>query len=227
MDLEKYIQQHYLAACQHQLDVKHDVEMLGTLAKQQYDLAVITGWMQKYGLFQGVTTADRRAVVEAFVKFAMSGPHAPRITLVEVHGQYEALYTALFGAVTRGWTSATSKLLWCLYPYDVAIYDAFVWRTLVVFQELDEEMRTTDRIGSPPWGKGTGSKQDLLSAGVTHYRHYSRLIDMLFRRHRDVLDECRQRHGIQYPYDIRILDKLLWMIGHPERRFQAPAPASR
>jgi hypothetical protein len=193
--------------------------MLRTLSGPECDHEIITNWMQKYGLFQGVATADRKAVVEAFVKFALSAPRAPRIALAEVHEQYEALYKVLYRAVPRGWTSATSKLLWCLYPHDVAIYDTFVWRTLVVLQELDEDMRTVNRIGSPPWGKGTDEKAGSLPAGVTHYRHYSRLIDILFRRHAGLLNELRQHHKIQYLYDIRILDKLLWMIGNPKKRF--------
>lgn len=53
---------------------------------------------------------------------------------------YSELFVALNRQVARSWMSATSKLLWCLYPDDIVIYDAFVHRTLVVMQFIDGDL---------------------------------------------------------------------------------------
>lgn len=106
--------------------------------------------------------------------------------------------------------SATSKLLWCLYPRDIVIYDAFVHRALVVLQCVDPDLAGTERIGAAP----KINAPTHIDPAVAGYMRYQALVGKLLTVHTPTLNELRLKHKEQYPYDIRIVDKLLWMIGN-------------
>lgn len=129
-----------------------------------------------------------------------------------LEGKYSELFTALFFEVNRSWMSATSKLLWCIYPNEVVIYDAFVKRTLVVMQCLDSELARFPRIGvAPPVAHASN-----IASAVKHYMNYQDMVKNIFERNSALLSELREKHRETYLHDIRIVDKLLWMIGNPK-----------
>jgi hypothetical protein len=45
----------------------------------------------------------------------------------------------------------------------------------------------------------------------------------MLTRHGQLLRDLRKRHKESYPYDVRIVDKLLWMIGNPRKSYEARA----
>jgi hypothetical protein len=49
--------------------------------------------------------------------------------------------------------------------------------------------------------------------------NYQDMVKHICERHSDTLKELRGKHKETYPHDIRIIDKLLWMIGNPKQRF--------
>jgi hypothetical protein len=115
----------------------------------------------------------------------------------------------------RSWMSATSKLLWCLYPRDIVIYDAFVHRTLVTLQCVDPDLAGTERIGAAPKIETHAH----IDPAVAAYIRYQSLVRRLLTVHTPALNELRRQHKEQYLYDIRIVDKLLWMIGDSKRAY--------
>lgn len=113
-----------------QRGIKRDSQMVTMLRNGPGDPALVMSWMRDYGLFQGISTRNRATIVARLLRFAGAHKESTR-TLGEedIADLYTALFTALYREVARSWMSATSKLLWCLYPDTIVIYDAFVHRT--------------------------------------------------------------------------------------------------
>ena len=182
------------------------------LQSESHDALVVKQWMQHYRLFQGIESGDREKIASRFLAFAAL--HQTRPSPLDdsaVSKVFSDLLGALYAEVPRGWISATSKLLWCLYPGDVVIYDTFVHRALTVMQCIDSDLTGFNRIGATPTLKGAS---DIANA-TKHYVNYQAMVRRLLFRHADLLNELRTQRSETYPYDIRILDKLLWMIGDP------------
>lgn len=95
----------------------------------------------------------------------------------------------------------------------MVINDAYVERTLIVMQCLDEIFADLPRIGNAPKVKRI---KDIKSA-TDHYVAHQRAVKMLLEFHTNSLKQLRKQHGESYPHDIRIMDQLLWMIGNPDQ----------
>lgn len=216
MSFRAYLQSHYVAACNLQRGIARDPQMIAMLQDGSPDAPLVKSWMRDYGLFQGITARRRNAIVIRFLNFARSHAKTPRVSDEEVIAKlYAELFTALYREVARSWMSATSKLLWCLYPNDIVIYDAFVHRTLVVMQCIDSDLSGFPRIGAAP----TIKKEADIAPATAHYMNYQAMVRKLQSVHADVLADLRRHNSESYPYDIRIVDKLLWMIGNSKTAY--------
>jgi len=216
MSFRRYLERKYTTASVMQEAIHRDQEMVVMLASGPQDADLVRTWMREYGLFQGITTQDRNAVVKQFLHFA--GQHERtdnQPSAADIEALFTELLTALHRQVPRSWVSASSKLLWCLYPQTVVIYDAFVHRALVAMQCLDDDLADFPRIGAAP---RIGSEADIPLA-VRHYMNYHAMVHQLFSVHRELLNDLRSKYGVTYPYDIRIIDKVLWMIGNPKQAY--------
>jgi hypothetical protein len=211
MTIQRYIETRYEIACEMQRGIVRDSQMVDMLRNGPHDPNLVTSWMRDYGLFQGITNANREAIVVRFLQFVTSHElSANDMSDNQIKELYTELLTSLFQTVQRSWMSATSKLLWCLYPNTVVIYDAFVHRTLSVMQCLDDSLVSFPRIGASPSIRGV----DDIQIAALHYMNYQAMVRKLLNTHSQLLQELRTRHGESYPYDVRIMDKLLWMIGN-------------
>lgn len=220
MSFRRYLETRYTVACAMQRGIPLDSQMIAMLRNRQSDGNLVEAWMQSYGLFQGITNQNRDAIVEQFLMFAAKHErHRHLPTAEEIEVMYAALFNTLYGAVPRSWVSATSKLLWCLYPETVVIYDAFVHRVLVVMQCIDDDLAGFPRIGGAPKIK---SEIDIASA-VAHYMNYHAMVHKLFSVHAELLAKLREKNNEQYQYDVRILDKVLWMIGNSREAYAGQA----
>ena len=216
MDFETYIKNNYVDACKIQRSIIKDEKMKSMLQKGGEDTQLVMSWMRDYGLFQGITIQEREEVSNKFLSFARSIGSTVDITDKDaLRNIYSKLFRLLFNAVNRSWMSATSKLLWCIYPDDIVIYDSFVYRALVVMQCLDRGLSKFPRIGVAP--KVT-SESDIASA-TSHYMNYQGMVRHIYEHNIKILNELRNNYRETYPYDIRIIDKLLWMIGNPKHKF--------
>lgn len=210
MSFTRYLTTHYSTACDNQRSIVSDPEIVEGLKTRSATVKLVGDWMRGYGLFQGIPSAQRDAVVKAFLRHSktLKAESSP-LTSTVIETNFKSLLTVLHQAVERGWISATSKLLWCLYPHDFVIYDTFVHRSLVVLQCLDAGLQNFDRIGRPSKIKSLSD----IDQAVGHYMNYQAMVKHLKNEHQPILDKLRKKYDETYPYDIRIVDKLLWMIG--------------
>ncbi len=217
MCLRDFIKTHYASACDLQRGILRDGEMKSMLMSGNSDDRLVMAWMKDYGLFQGIKNEVRKKAAAAFLAFATRHRDSANVTdRAVLAATYRELFAALFSTERRSWLSATSKLLWCIYPDQIVLYDSFVERTLIVMQGLDVELARFTRLGNPPSVK---VKADISSA-VAYYMNYQDMVRHLFAANVATLRQLRKQHNESYPHDIRIFDKLLWMIGNPNYRFQ-------
>jgi hypothetical protein len=220
MSFRHYLETRYTAACEMQRTIHRDPQMIAMLRHGPPNPSLVQTWMREYGLFQGITAQDRNAVANRFLRFVAEhkrygqGPNA-----YEIKTLYSTLFRALHDEVQRSWVSATSKLLWCLYPETIVIYDAFVHRALVVLQCIDDDLNAFPRIGGSPRVREDAD----ITQAVQHYMNYSAMVHHLFLIHAPLLNDLRAQHNETYPYDIRILDKVLWMIGNSRESYPGRA----
>jgi hypothetical protein len=211
MTFRRYLENRYVAACNMQRGIVRDPQMVDMLRVGPHDQRLVASWMRDYGLFQGITAPNRAAIVERFLQFVTAHDLiVGDMSDDQIRRLYIELFTALYQSVLRSWMSATSKLLWCLYPSTVVIYDTFVHRTLAVMQCIDDDLAGFPRIGAPPSIDGEGDIEN----AAEHYMNYQAMVRKLQAAHSQLLRDLRSRHNESYPYDVRIMDKLLWMIGN-------------
>jgi hypothetical protein len=223
MSFRKYIERNYVTACEVQRGIVNDTKMIKMLREGPHDPVLVKKWMQDYGLFQGLTTQQREAVALSFLRFVAEYKVESISNEDCVAPLYERLFTSLHAAVGRSWTSATSKLLWCLFPHDIVIYDAFVHRSIVVMQCIDPDLEGFERIGMQPKVSGPS----YIPRAVAHYMLYQSMVKKLRDAHSDLLSELREKTKETYLYDIRIIDKLLWMIGNAKNKHTQVKPNYR
>ena len=215
MSFKKYLEDKYAVACEMQRQIVEDPLMIDMLRTGGTDHELVKKWMRNYGLFQGIEGDARNKIAKRFLTFAHQHRRATRINDATIADLYRELLSSLYKVKSRSWMSATSKLLWCLYPRDIVIYDAFVHRALVALQCVDPDLSGTERIGGAPKIKAPAH----IDPAVGAYMRYQALVRMLLHVHTPTLDALRKRHKEQYQYDIRIVDKLLWMIGDSNRAY--------
>lgn len=215
MSFRAYLESHYIAACNLQRGISRDPQMIAMLRDGPQDVSLVKSWMRDYGLFQGITSQNREAIVNRFIAFSRSHTKTSLVSREALSELYSELFTALYREVARSWMSATSKLLWCLYPDDIVIYDAFVHRTLVVMQCIDGDLSGFPRIGPTP----KIEKETDIEIATVHYMNYQDMVRKLLSVHAKALSDLRRVNSETYQYDIRILDKLLWMIGDTKRAY--------
>jgi len=217
MSFRVYLESHYVAACTLQRGSERDSQMVAMLRDGPQNDELVRAWMMEYNLFQGITAHDRKAIVARFLRFAPEHKATSREPSEEhIAKLYADLFTALYREVARSWMSATSKLLWCLYPNVIVIYDSFVHRTLVVMQCIDSDLSGFPRIGAAPVIK----KETDIRTATEHYMNYQAMVRKLQSAHTQLLEDLRKRNHESYPYDVRIIDKLLWMIGNSRKAYR-------
>jgi hypothetical protein len=216
MPFKKYLKTHYAEACALQKAEALDADVVQALRAGVATQALMQSWMRRYGLFQGISGRQRTAVVAAFLGHVDALGQVPRPRRqIDAEALFASLHAQLYQAVPRSWMSATSKLLWCLHPREYVIYDAFVHRALIVLQRVDPVLAEAERIGSPP----KIEQIDDTNAAAAYYVRYQNLVLRLLADNQAVLQALKARHKETYPYDVRIIDKILWMIGSPNPKY--------
>jgi hypothetical protein len=213
MDLKRIIKSHYAFVCRTQRGFEHDTEMVKMFAREiPYSPGQLKSWMYKYGLWQGIPDDNRELIVNAIPEILNSLPdkfdQANRSAFTR--SAYQVMFSGLYDSVNRNWLSASSKLLWCKYPADFIIFDAFVERAIIVMQWFDDHLVHLPRLGAPP--KSITPKN--ISEYIDFYMRYNEMVFRLFVYTSDTLNECRTATNEPYPYDIRIFDKILWLTAN-------------
>jgi hypothetical protein len=217
MSLDIFIESNYKIACDIQRGINKDNKMKEMLIRGIIDKRLVISWMREYGLFQGINTSDRNNIVEKYasIAFEVANPtHRPDTKAIET--MFKRFLSEFYHTVNRKWLSATSKLLWCSYPDEIVIYDAFVERALVVLQCITPYLAKMPRIKTSPRIKSL----DDIDRVVTFYMNYQNMIKAIIFEHKEKLLRLRSIYNEVYPHDIRIIDKLLWILGNPKQSFK-------
>lgn len=184
----------------------HDQKMVEGIKSGNLDPQTVKRWMQGYGLFQGIKSEVRNQISNAYVDFVSS--HRPD-THKDLKQEFFRLHETFYIIQNRKWISAASKLLWCLYPHNTVIYDAFVERSILVLQCVDEDLIQMPRLGKSP----KSNSPDFLTKSTEYYWAYSLLVKKLHQKYQPLISQLKSDLGSTYPYDIRLTDKLLWLMG--------------
>jgi len=216
LSLSEFISSNYLKACEMQRGIHKDEKMKKMILDGTKDNALLLSWMRDYGLFQGINSESRTAIVNRYFSLVssfnvLSNGHERR----QIEDGFRLLLTEFYNTVNRKWLSAASKLLWCSYPDNVVIYDSFVERALIVLQGLESYLANFPRIKSSPQIKEEANIENALQ----FYMNYQDMVVAIHQRYDSDLQALRKRHSESYPHDIRIVDKLLWMLGNPNQGF--------
>jgi hypothetical protein len=155
---------------------------------------ILRRWFYNYQVFQGISADKRAAVASAVLQWADARDLQSNLSTLEA---VEQAHTELMAACSnadgrsRDFTSLASKALWLCYPYDVPIFDSFAQRALWVIAKLEA-------------GCGAAIVEG------PEYRRFLHVWKSLYDRYAVALSQI-DAHG--YLYRVRILDKILWMIG--------------
>ena len=212
--LSEYFDRNYEVACELQNNTLIDFRMIEMIQSDKKDSKLVYNWMNKYGLFQGINNDTRYNISKTFLKLY------PDIKLKlqstnTIEEVFIYLFTSFYKIKQRSWLSATSKLLWCVSPNNIVIYDSFVSNSLTVIQSIEQTILIKKRIGIQP---ELNSVSDI-SKTASFYMNYQDIVKIIFNNYNKQFFELKNKYSIAYPYDLRILDKLLWMMGNPKFNF--------
>ena len=152
-------------------------------------------------------TGGAEAIARVVVDFADHRERlAPGCGYAAILQQFEKLYGRC-GEVApknkdgrgRDITSLTSKALWVCYPDVVPIYDNYAERALQVISHL------------MPLNLHEAEAQRARAA-----KKYAPFLDIWLQLYEQAAQVIRSAAAAaNYPYDVRVLDKMLWLIGRP------------
>lgn len=216
MGLENFFDANYQVACTMQRGINKDNKMKEMLSFSEKDSALVHSWMKDYGLFQGITSEDRKAIVDRYLStiHVITEQH-DTIDNKCIERMFTMMMTEFYNVVPRKWLSATSKLLWCSFPDNVVIYDAFVERAIMILQGITPYLADFPRIQTSP---AVRNMNDIAKC-AKFYINYQDMVKAILNEHQHQLDKLRIETSETYPHDIRIVDKLLWMLGNPNQAF--------
>lgn len=211
--IDKFIRSNFDRIIETQEGFDHDIAMVNAVKFKTLNNDMVKKWMRDYGLFQGIESADRLKIADEFIRYVQD---ANEDTELDIESRFHDLHTRLYNVHKRKWLSATSKLLWCVHPNQIVIYDAFVERVISVLQCLDEELAKSPRLNYAPNVK---SEKDLQFV-TKHYMNYQNLVKVLASKYQTVINELKKESQTNYNYDLRIIDKALWLMGDMKSEFK-------
>lgn len=211
--IKEFIKSNFQKALRIQNDFDHDEQMINAIKEKSLNNNMVKKWMINYGLFQGIKNEIRDKVASEFIEFAYLNNDA---NTLEIESKFQELHTKLFKIKNRKWISAVSKLLWCMDPENVIIYDAFVERSITILQCIDSELAKFPRINYTP-----DAKKDTNSKLMTiHYMNYQNLVKSILDRNKVLIQQLQNKYPSNYKYEVRIIDKLLWIMGDLKSEFE-------
>jgi hypothetical protein len=95
------------------------------------------------------------------------------------------------------------------------MYDRFVFQSITILQGIESKLNDTERLGASPSANPSEGLDSFIDRELRHYAAYRRSILALSEAYGPLLQKLRKKHQVDYKYDLRLLDKLLWMLGNP------------
>ncbi len=97
------------------------------------------------------------------------------------------------------------------------MYDRFAYRAICVLQSVHPALADLDKVGR--------ENPDGPEAVCAHYSRYRAHVVALTQAHQELIDQIKNEVGCYYPYNLRIMDKLLWHLGNGQCG-SAPPPVA-
>jgi len=194
-------------------DDRTDEAVIQAIGKQNMDHTDredhILRWLNKYRVLLFFPPEKSREIAGQIIEFADERSQAPLNQNKDlILKEYERLRGRISRVAPlspksgkpREIISLTSKALWCCYPHEIPIFDAYAERALQVISRLSRMMPSQ----SQP--------------------EYACFIDVWFQVYQEVKPVIDQSNLNGYPYKIRVLDRLLWHLGQPSFESQRDTP---
>jgi len=159
----------------------------------------LRAWLHSYKVLLFFSPDNSSQVARQILDFADNERTPTRVLDRDsISGAYQKLYARLSSVVhpsprsgnPRNVGSLTSKALWCCYPADVPIFDDHAARALQVVSRL-------------------------LGIKATKSEDYERFVEVWFVVYERIGPAINASGLKDYPYKVRVLDKLLWHLGQP------------
>lgn len=194
-------------------DLEHDGEGIKAVTDKQLPTRRqdLRGWLRSYGVFQGLTSAQRDQIVDGVLAWAdgrnllrdLTTPEALADTHRELMGAIcKAFMANSPEAKKRDFTSLASKALWLCYPYSVPIFDGWARHALYIVSKIED--------GVTP-----------ISERRPEYEQFVHVWKHLYTKYEWVLGSLDMG---TYPYRVRVFDRILWLIGRPSYQIEWATP---
>lgn len=215
MSLERKLNANYLRACKDAEngcgDDQRMIELIGTIrATANYtlsfcDILLVRCWMTDYGVMKHLRNdykkrCDTGAAALNFFSNGAIYSDAVAISDDIVESNFSGLLNKFYDISEPYALSGTSKVLWCAFPHHFIIFDRYA-------EAAAEDLLNFNRI--------TSREYKSRNAAVKYYMDYYTTVRGAFDKLRPKFAELRKLYGQDYPYDIRVLDKMLWEHGKP------------
>lgn len=211
MDFEAYLTREYQSACEELQREQRDAAIVRRAKDKTLEAEQVVDWMRHYNVLQGVSAGGRTRMARAFIRFATSQRPSKLTSATTMREAFTTLEGKLSAAHAQGkrQLSACSKLLWVLYPNDVAMYDRFAYSAMVTLEGLHPALLKRERMPARP--DGADDADELTDHYVAFWGH----VRTLRTYHAKTMKKLYGKATVKYRYRIRILDKLLWKLGKP------------
>lgn len=204
--IKDFIKSNFEKVIEIQNSFDHDSKMIKYAANKSLNNDMVKSWMTQYNLFQGINNESRINIANAFINY---NENIKSDNSINIKTHFQDLHLELFKINNRKWLSATSKLLWCLYPNQIVIYDSFVEKAVTVLQCIDPDLVLLPRISNCPKLKNESD----IELVTDYYMNYQDIVKKILFKNQDIITEMKSKYDLKYNYDIRIIDKLLWLLG--------------
>ena len=160
--------------------------------------AIVRKWLESYNVFQSFTVPERNRVTRAILRFADAQPKRLAMkpdSIIDAHTALVAVCQKAYGK-KRDFTSLASKALWLRYPKVVPLYDRMAQNSLFLISKIEPDLPAFD-------GRFQGGER---------YAPFVKIWCTLYKRYSEELEGFATP---EYPYAVRILDRILWLLGEP------------
>jgi hypothetical protein len=169
-------------------------------------------WFEYYAVFQGLTREERIQITDVVLAWS-DKPRDPRKDLTTpkaLADEHSDLMKAIQAIKRRDFTSLASKALWLCYPDSVPIFDGRTRNALYVISKIENGINPIAE--KTPESKKTPEYEQFVHVWKQLYSKYKETIENL-----DIGD---------YPYRVRVFDRILWLIGGPFYQTDWTSPSS-
>jgi hypothetical protein len=196
-------------------DLKHDKKGIEAVADSQlptrrHDLHK---WFQHMAVFRGLKSDRQDQITDAVL--AWSDARHPRRdlttskALADAHRDLMKVIQDAYGK-PRDFTSLASKALWLCYPDSVPLFDRWTRTALYVISKIED--------GITPIAEKTAESEK-----TPQYEQFVHVWKQLYSKYKETIENLDID---DYPYPVRVFDRILWLIGRPSYQTDWASPSS-